>query len=141
MFGPVRPLNSIVRPHMGYSLYITRREHWHDDSGPEIALAEWQQVVESDASLSWEPELGDHVATWSGIASPEPPWLAWDNGILESKYPDADFIRKMVSLAVLLNARVVGDDGELYGPDGVALPAPIEKSERTGFWSSLKALF
>jgi hypothetical protein len=126
---------------MGYSLYITRREHWHDDSGPEIALLEWQQVVESDATLSWEPDLGDHFATWSGATSPEPPWLIWDNGNLESKYPPVDFIRKMASLASQLNARVVGEEGELYGPDGVAIPGPTRPSRRAGFWSNLKMLF
>jgi hypothetical protein len=126
---------------MGYSLYITRREHWHDDSGPEITLPEWQQVVESDATLSWEPDLGNHFATWSDASSPEPPWLAWNNGNLESKYPPVEFIQKMVSLASRLDARVVGEEGELYGSDGAATPVLPGPSKRTGFWSNLKMLF
>jgi len=126
---------------MGYSLYITRRGHWHDVSGPEIVLPEWQQLVASDATLTWEPNLGDHFATWSGSTSSEPSWLAWENGNLESKHPEADFIRKMVSLASQLNAHVVGEEGELYGPDGLAFPVSPAPSRRTGFWASLKTLF
>jgi hypothetical protein len=126
---------------MGYSLYITRREHWHDESGPEIALPEWQQLVASDATLRWEPNLGEHFATWLGSTSSEPPWLAWLNGNLESKHPELHFIRKMASLASQLNAKVVGEEGELYGPDGLALPAPPARSKHAGFWANLKMLF
>lgn len=127
---------------MGYSLYITRREHWYEEGGPEIALPEWQRIVESDESLAWEPALGDHVAVWTTTTLDDPPWLGWDQGQIESKYPDTQFIRKLFELASQLDARVVGDDGEQYGSDGVAVAAPRKVEVRsTGFWSNLMALF
>ena len=127
---------------MGYSLYITRREPWQDEEGPQIPLSDWRRIVESDADLAWEPALGDNVAVWTATTVADPPWLAWDQGQIESKYPNEQFIRKMFELARQLDALVVGDDGEHCGPDGIALPTPRSSVERRPrFWSDLISLF
>ena len=39
-------------------------------------------------------------------------------GDIETKNPDAPVIQKMILIAESLNARVQGDDGEVYLPDG-----------------------
>ena len=36
---------------MGYDLHITRKQNWWDETGPEIPLAEWISVVESDCDM------------------------------------------------------------------------------------------
>jgi hypothetical protein len=105
---------------MAYDLYVTRREQWFDDFGPEISLAEWRGVVESDPELRFDESLGEHFAVWSGPSKHEIPWIAWERGNLESKHPDPPLIAKMVGLAGALSARVVGEEGERYGLSGLA---------------------
>ena len=42
------------------------------------------------------------------------PWFAYWKGIIDTKNPDAPTIRKMMQIASLLNAKVQGDEGEIY---------------------------
>src|SRR5947209_2956354 len=95
---------------MGYDLHITRRADWSDQSGPPIAEAEWQQAIKDD---------------------PDADIYYWYAGDISVKNPDPALIAKMVRLAGQLEARVQGDDGEIYGEDGspiesppIALPSP-----------------
>ncbi len=37
---------------MGYDILITRRQRWSDSGAPEITLAEWQAIVDSDPELT-----------------------------------------------------------------------------------------
>jgi len=37
---------------MGYDIHITRRQSWADTGAPEITLAEWQAIVDSDPELT-----------------------------------------------------------------------------------------
>jgi hypothetical protein len=103
---------------MGYSLYITRREDWSDPEGPAIALSDWISLVESDPELRWEPDLGQHFAVWGKSSGSDPPWLAWENGNLESKHPEKAMIRKMHEIAGALSARLMGEEGEGYDSNG-----------------------
>lgn len=43
---------------MGYHLYITRRSHLDDESGPEISKEEWLDIVEHDPDLEIFEEGG-----------------------------------------------------------------------------------
>lgn len=98
---------------MGYDLHITRRKDW---SGPgrEIAAKEWLAYVEKDPELSIAKENGPYFAKWVGNSSFADAWLDWSEGNVYTKNPDEALIEKMVSIARALDARVQGDDGEVY---------------------------
>ncbi len=105
---------------MGYDLHITRKEYWFDeDKDKEISLEEWQQIVAEDNDLIVDEintadydivyvghdlrgVKGNHACFW------------YNEGNIEAKNPDEVVITKMVKIATLLNAKVQGDDGELY---------------------------
>lgn len=111
---------------MGYDLHITRRSDWFDDSsGPAISREEFDRVVGADQRFAPDAGLGDGFAVWRGSsakAAPDASWLCWENGEVLSKNPDVAFTKVMVAIASGLGARVQGDDGELYGRDGMPLP-------------------
>jgi hypothetical protein len=84
---------------MGYDLRITRAEgHWADNKGREITREEWQSLVNDDPVLRLEME--------------------WRRGNIASKNPTGQVVAKMLRVAGMLGARVQGDDGETYLPDG-----------------------
>jgi hypothetical protein len=121
---------------MSYNLYITRKLHWFDDSGLAIAPSEWRAVVESDPGLKFDPSNGEYFAIWKDGAGEEH-WIDWDGGNLESKNPSAQLIGKMVAVASILGARVVGEEEEVYGADGVA--TPWEAPRELGMFAKLSA--
>ena len=102
---------------MGYDLHITRKEFWSDEDGPEISLEEWQRYVASDPDIQFDPEnpgpenyvISTHAEQW-------PLWW-YSSGEIFTKNPDDEAIAKMVQIAQALNARVLGDDDEIYGVD------------------------
>ena len=62
-------------------------------------------------------------AVWTGAPDAEAkPWLQYWDGQIDAKYPDKAFRVKMHEIAVALDARVQGDDGEYYGAEGEPLP-------------------
>ncbi|MEV6978724.1 hypothetical protein [Kitasatospora sp. NPDC093806] len=107
---------------MGYDVHITRRAHWWDEEGPDIAAAEWAAVVAADSDLARVPlppgRLGD--TEWAvevgparvGDALPEALW--WRAGRIVAKHPSDALIATMCRVAKVLDARVQGDDGEYY---------------------------
>ncbi len=106
---------------MGYNLCITRRKNWLNPEEPAPAPAitpdEWLAIVEADSTLELYARNGPHFAYWN--ASREPTgWLDLFNGDLYSKNPDAALTGKMQFIAALLNAQVVGEEGEIYPEDG-----------------------
>jgi hypothetical protein len=112
---------------MGYDLHITRAPYsWSDNAGHQILEAEWLAVVQADSELRMATPDDDYHMTgmvlWSrkfeGYGGP---WFCWDRGNVYSKNPNAAIVAKMVQLAVLLSARVQGDDGEVYLDDGGVL--------------------
>jgi hypothetical protein len=120
---------------MGYELHITRGENWFDDE-PQITCEEWLAIVDADPDLRLdgfaEAELGDGsvlraedptIAVWTAHpdAGMETLWISYSQGNIVVKGPDEPTRRKMWQIAQLLNARVQGDDGEFYGPDGEEL--------------------
>ena len=42
------------------------------------------------------------------------PWFDYRDGCISTKNPDEEVIRKMINIADTLNAKVQGDEGELY---------------------------
>jgi hypothetical protein len=54
---------------------------------------------------------------WSGhseMKGDSQPWFDYRKGCISTKNPDEETIRKMIQIAQALDAKVQGDDGELY---------------------------
>ena len=102
---------------MGYDLHITRKEYWSDEDGPTISLAEWLTFVANDPDI--EPDLENAESENFVIVSHPKRWpLWWDpTGEIFTKNPDSAVVAKLVQIAQLLDARVLGDDEEIYGVD------------------------
>jgi hypothetical protein len=118
--------------YMGYSLHITRREHWTDeDASRAISLQDWKSYVDSDDEMEMETtatattDEGDTVefqseglAIWRKYSkhgiNGNKAWFLFDNGEIEVKNPDTEIRNKMISIAFALNGKVQGDDGEEY---------------------------
>ena len=112
---------------MGYDLHITRAEDWLDSANAPITDAEWMAYAASDAELRVE---GSYRTSSPG-GTIEHPIFGWtcdktgrkgalwhEDSHVAAKNPDPEFIKKMYRIATGLNARLQGDDGEIYGPDG-----------------------
>lgn len=99
---------------MGYDVRITRTPG--PGGGKTITAAEWLAYVAGDAELRPMPENGPYFVSWSG--DPVLAWLDWFDGQIHSKYPAPALIDKMVAIAMKLDARVQGDDGEIYASAG-----------------------
>ena len=107
---------------MGYDIHITRRGHWSDEGAPEITLDEWRAVVESDPELEALPPTNENPLT-AMILSPHLPnsgarYFHYDFGQIFVKKPTKSVLFKMLSVARALNARVVGEEDEVYAEDG-----------------------
>jgi hypothetical protein len=101
---------------MGYDLHITRKEFWYDDKVEDITLNEWLEIVNNDPDLIIYGKNGPGFACWKGTIENALGWIDYSDssGCLYSKYPDDALITKMVEIAMLLGAKVQGDDGEVY---------------------------
>ena len=113
---------------MGYDLHITRKDDWSDDDeNREIALPEWLAYIEADPDLvlsdayrikvlrsETESQVAPGYCDWTAHPSKEAWWFAYSSGCIETKNPDEDVIKKMLSIAEALGAKVQGDDGEIY---------------------------
>jgi hypothetical protein len=98
---------------MGYDLHITRREFWTDQD-QDITADEWLNIVGNDTELLIDIHNGPYFALWKPINNSGEYWLDWFDGNINSKNPDKILIRKMIEISKQLNAKVQGDDGELY---------------------------
>jgi len=105
---------------MGYDIHITRRLHWSDDGEPSISLNEWQAVIDSDpqlelASLDGSGEICVMMCDQTKSAAR---YFYYGEGQIFVKKPCKEVLIKMLAIAQKLHARVIGDDGEIYTPDG-----------------------
>ncbi len=117
---------------MGYDLHITRAEFWAQNEGKEISNDEWLRLVEQDPELDIDAQNGPHFAAWRKASDKDgwSKWFDWSEGNVYTKNPDKAVLEKLLQLAERLDAKVQGDDGELYnsadeltepaGSDGVA---------------------
>lgn len=126
---------------MDYDLHITRRKSWVD-SGDDITLEEFIAYVQKDPEFRYPSEMGDDYAEWKSPRSSYETWLCWQNGNLQTKNPEPEFIDKMVTVAKALAAQVQGDDGEVYlsatqvikEPEAQSGPEIRKQSPRPGIW-------
>ena len=109
---------------MGYDLHITRKEDWFDDKPQlDILFQEWEAFVANDPEIQvddtakiFTTEGERRLYKWLRIVQTEDDyvWFDFDRGNIDVKNPDDETIKKMCKIATLLNARVQGDDGEIY---------------------------
>ncbi len=106
---------------MGYDLHITRSEDfWADNDDAPITRDEWLAVASADPDLFPMPENGNSFFAFGDREDPRS-WFDWFEGDVFTKNPDRETLQKMLELAERLQARVQGDDGEVYeSPDDLA---------------------
>lgn len=109
---------------MSYSVYITRAQRWVDSKASPINEQEWREAVKLDASLfENETDFCDYKTETGVIKRIHPVecydmrdgnCLWWNNGKIECKNASDAWIAKMVGLAKVLKARVLGEEDEQY---------------------------
>lgn len=108
---------------MGYNLYISRKDEWFDEHGEEIELDEWLAVIETDPHLTPHVEMAatdPSAAVWSGEDGMGRMWFWMSDGNIVGKNARPDALAKMHKLSIVLDARLVGDEGEIYDAAGNA---------------------
>lgn len=116
---------------MGYDVHITRQINWFDgDDHCKISLDEWRKYILKDAEMRLEnvakatvsnQELSitrEGLSIWTryskdGVKGSHA-WFDYNDGNIVVKNPDKEIISKMQEVANSLDAKVQGDDGELY---------------------------
>jgi hypothetical protein len=99
---------------MGYDLHITRKKFWANTEGPVITSGEWLVYIATDPQLRLDPASKRHSVIIDIESEYPDPWLEWFEGDIYTKNPDEPILGKMLQIAAALNARVQGDDGEIY---------------------------
>jgi hypothetical protein len=117
---------------MGYDLHITRKESWHDDdNSSDTSLTEWIQYLQADSEMRLDnfaeatATNGEYVrieseemSVWTKYSKDgidgNHAWFYPYNGNIVVKNPDIEIRNKMLDIARQLNAKVQGDDGEIY---------------------------
>ncbi len=116
---------------MGYELHIVRQNDYeNEEEESNITMDEWLNYVSSDNELklsngytinipgfetSWQNSPG--FTEWISQSPHEDGsniWFDYGCGSISAKYPESDTIRKMIAIALSLNAKVRGDDFEYY---------------------------
>ena len=109
---------------MGYDLHITRASSWLERAEQPISPAEWQSIVDADATLT--PNATDyfqrtgpsgqvetiHPVDWTEGNDGNCLWYV--DGVIECKNPSHKWISKMVEIAARLDAKVLGEGNEEY---------------------------
>jgi hypothetical protein len=113
---------------MGYELHITKRGNWFDeDESKKISIYEWKEYVNIDPELRLdnftEAKLpngdvmryeNEGLSVWIEYSGENIVWFDYYKGIISAKSPDEETIKKMLRIAEYFNAKVQGDDGEIY---------------------------
>lgn len=137
---------------MGYDIHITRQDNWFDqDDSKSISLEEWKAYTARDADIRLDnyaeatASSGETVrleaeglSVWTAYSGngigDNFAWLNYDSGNIVVKNPDEEIISKMVDIAISLNAKVQGDEGEVYHkmPNGKISSSRLDGSEAKG---------
>jgi hypothetical protein len=117
---------------MGYDIHITRQDNWFDeDERLQISLSEWKHYIESDSEMRIDNlaetilPSGDKIrieneglAIWTKYSGDNidsnHAWFDFRNGNITVKNPDEEIMKKMLSIANRLGAKMQGDEGEIY---------------------------
>ena len=124
---------------MAYDLHLVRTNDWLDAADAPVTKADVDALILSDTELSWSVDYIDmqvdgeakrfHLIDWKGE-----PFFWWYQDQIKFNSPDKDALIKLVRMAEMLNAVVVGDDGEHYAlvllPNGEALVTSRQLQEK-----------
>ncbi|WP_374087915.1 hypothetical protein [Methylomicrobium lacus] len=120
---------------MGYEVHITRKEEWFEEEGPEITIEEWKNYVVSDPKMRLDG-FAEATTPDGSILRVESPglsvWVAYSKheeygnmawfdhykDRITVKNPDEEILIKMHAIASALEAKVQGDEGEIYDSNG-----------------------
>jgi hypothetical protein len=122
---------------MGYDIHITRRADWSDESGRAIADDEWSRLAAGDPALRHAPDSGIvfyEYAEGNG-------WFDLADGCILSKNPSKATLGKAHELAAKLRAKVQGDDGEVYLPNGERVGNDMHVVVKYPWWLLVLCLF
>ena len=115
---------------MGYDLHITRAGNWFDSKAAPISLDEWATHVAADPEMRMdgfaETEADGQIlriesaglAVWVAYSGHgkdgNMAWFGYQDGRIVVKNPDDEIIGKMKRIATCFQAKVLGDEGEIY---------------------------
>lgn len=117
---------------MGYEVHITRQENWFDeDDSREISFYEWTQILAHDNEMRLDNFAeatttsgetirveSEGLSVWTKYSgnglNNNYAWFDYSRGSIVCKNPDDEIINKMLDIAERLNAKVQGDEGEIY---------------------------
>ena len=120
---------------MGYEVHITRAEDRVESGTDPITLGDWVAYVKADPEMRLEDfaeattpagntiRIGSPgIAVWVGYSAHDKDenmaWFSWFKDHVSVKNPDEEILGKMCRIAKALNAKVQGDEGELYDSEG-----------------------
>jgi hypothetical protein len=114
---------------MGYEIHITRQEESWSENDPAryITQEEWRALADNDSSLRPQPENGPNFFEMVDGDG----WFDWFAGCLETKHPDEKTLAKACEIAGRLDAKVQGDEDELYFANGKIVEPEPPPSIRT----------
>jgi len=99
---------------MGYDLHITKKDFWADEEGIVIQKEEWIKYVSSDPDISPDKNNTENDFLVKDGDTDWPIWYDPSLGEIYTKNPSDKAIKKLKIIANELNAKLQGDDGELY---------------------------
>ena len=119
---------------MGYDVHITRRQDWWEE-GEEISIEEWAAYIESDPDMRMENSAekktpdgstirieSKGLSIWTSYSghgeNGNMAWFDFRDGRITVKNPDKEILGKMYSIASAFEAKVQGDEGEVYDANG-----------------------
>jgi hypothetical protein len=137
---------------MGYDVHITRQDNWFDqDDSKNISLEEWLDYVAKDLDIRLDNYAeatasngetirmeAEGLSVWTAYSGNgvggNYAWLNYSSGNIVVKNPDEEIISKMVDMAISMNAKVQGDEGEVYQrmPNGKITSNHLDGSETKG---------
>ncbi len=119
---------------MGYNVHITRKHAWFDDVGEAITLEEWIEYVHATPEMRLDGyadvETPDGIlrveskglSVWLSYSGHQVDgnmaWIDHEEGNIVVKNPDQEILKKMVQIARSLNAKVQGEECEVYDAEG-----------------------
>lgn len=119
---------------MGYEVHITKKDMYFDEDGEVITLESWKEYVKQDQEMRLDgfaetntPDgtlriEDESLAVWTewskhqidgGMA-----WIHHFNGCITTKNPDNEMLKKLYQIAQYFEAKVQGDEGEIYDENG-----------------------
>jgi hypothetical protein len=122
---------------MGYDVHIVRNnEWWNEEVGGGISLDEWESYLGSDPTMRMdgfaEADTAEEnvlryenegLAVWVAYSGDDRDgnraWFDYRNGSVIVKNPDDEILKQMCSIALQMEAKVLGEEGEEYGENGL----------------------